>query len=43
LILRSVIVLHHFKKNFTKEDIIRDILRVIEGNMLRAPLNRELI
>jgi len=41
LILRSVIVLHHFKKNFTKEDIIRDILRVIEGNMLRAPLNRE--
>jgi AcrR family transcriptional regulator len=42
LILRSVIVLHHFKKNFTKDDIIRDILRVIEGNMLRAPLNREL-
>lgn len=41
LILRSVILLHHFKKNFTKEDIIRDILRVIEGNMLRAPLNRE--
>ncbi|MEN6475203.1 MAG: TetR/AcrR family transcriptional regulator [Syntrophaceae bacterium] len=41
LILRSVIVLHHFKKNFTKEDIIRDILRVIEGNMLRAPLDRE--
>jgi len=39
--LRSVIVLHHFKKNFTKEDIIRDILRVIEGNMLRAPLMRE--
>lgn len=43
LVLRSVIVLHHYKKDLSKEDIIRDILRVIEGNMLRVPLKREII
>jgi AcrR family transcriptional regulator len=37
LILRSVIVLHHYKKDLSKDDIIRDILRVIEGNMITPP------
>lgn len=37
LILRSVIVLHHYKKDLSKDDIIRDILRVIEGNMITSP------
>ncbi len=37
LILRSVIVLHHYKKDLSKDDIIQDILRVIEGNMITPP------
>lgn len=33
LILRSVIVLHNNKKDITKEEVIGDILRLLEGNI----------
>lgn len=35
LILRSVVILHSSKKDFTKEDAVHDIVRVIGGNILK--------
>ncbi len=37
LILRSVVILHTNKKEFTKEDAVRDIIRVITGNIITKP------
>jgi AcrR family transcriptional regulator len=36
IILRSVIVLHQNKRIISKEDIIRDLLRIIEGNLIKG-------
>jgi AcrR family transcriptional regulator len=36
IILRSVIVLHQNKRFISKEDIIRDLLRIIEGNLIKG-------
>lgn len=36
IILRSVIVLHQNKRVISKDDIIRDLLRIIEGNLIKG-------
>jgi AcrR family transcriptional regulator len=36
IILRSIIILHQNKKTLSKDDIVRDILRIIEGNLLKS-------
>ena len=36
IILRSVIVLHQNKRIISKEHIIRDLLRIIEGNLIKG-------
>ncbi|MBN1636309.1 MAG: TetR/AcrR family transcriptional regulator [Deltaproteobacteria bacterium] len=36
LVLRSVVVLHNNKKSIDKESIIRDILKVLEGNVIKT-------
>jgi AcrR family transcriptional regulator len=36
IILRSVIVLHQNKRIISKEAIIRDLLRIIEGNLIKV-------
>jgi AcrR family transcriptional regulator len=40
IILRSVIVLHQNKRIITKEDIIRDLLRIIEGNLIKGTVRQ---
>ena len=36
IILRSVIILHQNKRTISKEDIIRDLLRILEGNLIKG-------
>jgi hypothetical protein len=40
IILRSVIVLHQNKRIISKEDIIRDLLRIIEGNLIKGNVSQ---
>ncbi|RLB00886.1 MAG: hypothetical protein DRG37_01290 [Deltaproteobacteria bacterium] len=42
LLLRSVFVWRNHGKDMNKQDIIRDIIRVIQGNLLRKPFHEEL-